>query len=201
MYAYIRGTVDDITPEGAIIDACGVGYELFCSAQTRKTLVRGKEAKLLTHFHIAQDAIALYGFASTEERTMFRKLIGVSRIGPKLALTALSFLTPRDIAGAVYTENTAAFDKVPGMGKKTAARLILELKEKIQDEELNLPKRNEDGVDIGKDMRMEAVAALVSLGYDGVQAGRAVAAVKEDCPRVEEMITLALREIVKGNGR
>lgn len=201
MYAYIRGTVDEITSESVIIDACGVGYELFCSAQTKKLLTRGQEAKLLTYFHLAQDVVALYGFANAQERIMFKKLISVSRIGPKLALATLSVLTPRDIAGAVYTENNAAFDKVSGMGKKTAARLILELKEKIDDGELNLPGRLQDENETGKDMRMEAVAALVSLGYDGVQAGRAVSAVKEACTRVEEMITLALREIAKGSGR
>ncbi len=202
MFAFVHGTVAEITPESAIIEAGGVGYELFCSAQTRKTLVQGEDAKLLTYFHLAQDAVALYGFAGAEEKRMFRRLISVSRVGPKLALSVLSALTVTDIASAIYTENAAAFDRVAGMGRKTAARVLLELKEKITEEDI-LPTavaQHEQAAG-GKDMRTEAVAALVALGYDGVQAGRAVGAVQTPCERVEELITLALREIVKGNAK
>lgn len=197
MYAYIRGTVAAIAADSAVIEAHGVGYELFCSANTRRALIVGEQAKLLTHFYQTQDVTALYGFASAEERAMFRKLLSVNRVGPKLALSVLGVLLPSDIAGAVYTQNAAAFDKVPGMGRKTAARVLLELKEKIGGEDI--PASVAAGnADSGRpDMRIEAVAALVALGYDGVQAGRAVGAVKEECGRVEDMITLALREIVK----
>ena len=131
MYAHVRGIVCEVLPDRAVIEANGVGYELFCSSLTLRELLPGKQAKLFTHFHIAQDAVALYGFYTNEERAMFRKLIGVSRIGPKLALAALSVLSPNDIAMAVLTDNAAAFDGVPGMGRKTAARVILELKEKV----------------------------------------------------------------------
>lgn len=196
MYAYIRGAVEEITPESVIVDANGVGYELLCSAQTRKSVKTGEQAKLLTYLHSTQDAVALYGFASAQERAMFRRLLGVTRVGPRLALSVLSALTVSDIAAAVYTENAAAFDRVPGMGRKTAARLLLELKEKIGAEDLGgMPAVDAGGS--GTDLRSEAVAALVSLGYDGVQAGRAVAAVREAPERIEDMITLALREMVK----
>lgn len=190
MYAHIRGTVEENTPDGVVIEAAGVGYALFCSAQTRKTLQVGETAKLFTHFHLSQDAVALYGFATREERAMFRRLISVTRVGPKLALSVLSVLSVTDIATAVYTENAAAFDKVPGMGRKTAARVLLELKERVTDDML-------PAMPGGADIRAEAVAALVALGYDGVQAGRAVGAVKENCARVEDMITLALREFTR----
>ena len=126
---------------------------------------------------------------------MFRRLIGVTRVGPKLALSVLSVLSVSDIAGAILTENAAAFDKVPGMGRKTAARVLLELKEKIGEGDMasvGLPQTAATGLD----MRGEAIAALVSLGYDGVTAGRAVAAVGE-CTKVEDMITQALRELAK----
>lgn len=197
MYAYIRGTVAQVMPDRTVIEACGVGYELYCSAETRKHLVVGKEHKLLTHFHIgfSQDVMTLYGFETEEERAMFRRLIGVTRVGPKLALSVLSVLTVSDIAGAILTENAAAFDKVPGMGRKTAARVLLELKEKIGKDEMisvGLPETAATGVDL----RTEAIAALVSLGYDGVSAGRAVAAVGE-CTKVEELITKALRELAR----
>ncbi len=202
MFAFIRGNVADISSESVVIDALGVGYELFCSAQTRKTLTLGQEAKLLTHFHLSQDMAALYGFATVEEKRMFRRLISVSRVGPKLALSILSVLTATDVATAIYTENAAAFDKVPGMGRKTAARVLLDLKEKIGDEDI-LPAAmgNKEDRKADKDIRTEAVAALVALGYDGVQAGRAVGAVREECSRVEELITLSLREIVKRSGK
>jgi len=191
LYAYIRGTVANIEPDRAIVEACGIGYELFCSALTLKTLAVGKEATLVTHLHLAEGIMALYGFASQQERQMFRRLIGVSRIGPKLALSMLSVLSPTDIAAAIITDNAAAFDPVPGMGRKTAQRVLLELKEKIGTEELvSLP------ADAPAPMQADATAALVSLGYDGASASRAVTAVT-GAKNVEELITLALRELAK----
>ena len=194
MYAHIKGTVDSVLPDRCVIEAAGVGYELFCSSLTLKLLLPGREAKLFTHFHLAQDAVALYGFASDSERAMFRKLIGVSRIGPKVALNVLSVLTPEDVALAVITDNAAAFDRVQGMGRKTAARVILELKEKV-DAGTVVPQDN-DSVPETSSIRAEAIAALVSLGYDGALAGRIVS----DLPAsdsVEAMIKSALREISK----
>lgn len=191
MYAHIRGTVCSIMPDRIVIEAAGVGYELFCSSLTINRLREGDQAKLLTHFHLSQDAVALYGFASESEREMFRKLIGITRIGPKVALNVLSVLTPEDVALAVVTENAAAFSRVQGLGKKTAARLILELKEKVD---------ASDGIPVisvseaSAPIRSEAIAALVSLGYDGALAGRVVSELP-DCDTVEEMIKQALREL------
>lgn len=189
MFAYIRGMVDEIGPDRAVIEAGGVGYELQCSSTTLKTLQTGSVAKLYVHFHIAQDAVSLYGFAAGEERAMFRRLIGVTRVGPKLALAVLSHLSVSDIAAAILTENDAALSRVPGMGKKTAARVLLELKEKVS-ADMGAGGILPSGVAL--DMRAEATAALVALGYDGVVAGRAVSAAP-DCGRVEDMITAALR--------
>ena len=117
-----------------------------------KRLCEGKTAKLFVHFHLSQDSVALYGFFDAEERAMFRKLISVSRIGPKVAL-------------AVLTDNTAAFDGVVGMGKKTAARVILELKEKVDAAETAAASAG-GAANTAQDngMRAEAVAALVALG-------------------------------------
>lgn len=199
MYAYIRGTVDEKALDRVVIDAGGVGYELICSDSTLRQLSVGASAKLLTHFNVSQDGtVTLYGFASADERAMFRRLIAVNRVGPKLALGILGKLTPSDIAMAIVTQNAAAFDRIPGLGKKTAARLLLELKEKVTEDTMGAaaaPQAAEGGVD----MRTEAIAALVALGYDGVSAGRAVSAVGE-CARVEDMITKALREIGKRSG-
>lgn len=145
--------------------------------------------------------MALYGFETKEERAMFRRLISVTRVGPKLALSVLSALSVQDITLAILTENTAAFDKVPGMGKKTAARVLLELKEKVTaDDAAAADMQQSIKGSSNMDIRSEAIAALVSLGYDGVSAGRAVAAV-EDCDKVEDMITNALREIARRGKR
>lgn len=195
MYSHIRGTVEEIGTDRAVIEAGGVGYELICSQATLRCLRPGREHKLYVHFHVSlsQDVMALYGFESKEERTMFRRLIAVTRVGPKLALSVLSVLSVSDIAAAILTENAAAFDRVPGMGRKTAARVLLELKEKVTPEDMaGSPMAQAAATGSSMDMRAEAIAALVSLGYDGVEAGRAVSAVP-DCARVEDMITQALR--------
>ncbi|MBO4384156.1 MAG: Holliday junction branch migration protein RuvA [Clostridia bacterium] len=192
MYAHIKGIVDSVYADKAVIDASGVGYELNCSSQTLNKLIEGKPAKLFTHLNISQDAVALYGFYTESERAMFRKLIGVSRIGPKVALSVLSVLTPEDVSLAVLTDNAAAFDRVPGMGRKTAARVILELKEKVE----SVSPADGGSAESGSSVKSEAIAALVSLGYDGAEAGRVVSELP-DLPTVEETIKSALRKFSK----
>ena len=190
MYAHIRGNVEEVFLDRVVIDAGGVGYELFCSTSTLRRLKGGEAAKLLTHFHLTQDSMTLYGFLTEEEKTLFRRLISVTRVGPKLALSVLGTLSVADVTSAIFTQNAAAFERVSGMGKKTAARVLLELKEKIDSEQVLSSAAQTGSSEAG--MRAEAIAALVALGYDGVSAGRAVAEVGE-CAKVEEMITLALR--------
>ena len=198
MYAYIRGIVDETGADRAVVEAAGVGYELFCSTMTLKTLILGRETKLYTHLHLAEGVQALYGFADTEERDMFRKLLNVSRIGPKVALSVLSTMTPSDVRAAIVTDNPAAFDRVAGMGRKTAQRVILELGESIRQENVGMtPVKAADTKPTIAGMQSEAVAALTSLGYDGLTASRAVAKIKE-ADSVEELITKALRSMAKG---
>ena len=192
MYAYISGIVDELLPDRAVLEAGGVGYELFCSALTLKRLRAGQKERLYTHLHLAEGVMALYGFYEPEEKDMFRRLLTVTRVGPKLALSVLSVLTPSDVAGAIVTNNAAAFDRVSGMGRKTAQRVLLELKERVDTSEMLSGGANTDAPDI----RSEAVAALVSLGYDGLAAGKAVAAI-EQAESVEALITAALRKMAK----
>ena len=192
MYAYISGIVDELLPDRAVLEAGGVGYELFCSALTLKRLRAGQKERLYTHLHLAEGVMALYGFYEPEEKDMFRRLLTVTRVGPKLALSVLSVLTPSDVAGAIVTNNAAAFDRVSGMGRKTAQRVLLELKERVDTSEMLSGGANTDAPDI----RSEAVAALVSLGYDGLAAGKAVGAV-EQSESVEALITAALRRMAK----
>ncbi len=194
MYAYIRGTVTDCQADRAIVEAAGVGYELLCSAMTLKRLAPGGEARIFTHLYLADGVMALYGFYDTAERDMFRRLLSVTRVGPKLALAVLSHLTPQDVAAAIVTDNAKAFDHVPGMGRKTAQRVLLELKEHVRTEEML--GGGAAGLPAAEDFRAEAVAALVSLGYDGLSASRAVTAVGE-ADSVETLITKALRSLAK----
>ncbi len=195
MYAYIRGIVSDITQDRAVLEAAGVGYELFAGRKTLDKLILGEEAKLYTHLHLAEGVQALYGFYTEEEREMFRRLIGISRVGPKLAVSVLSVMEPSDVISAVVTDNPTAFDPVQGMGRKMAQRVILELKEQVKDAPLPVGKPGQ-AVQIGvaENIRAEAVQALVALGYDGLTASRAVSAV-EEAKNVEELITKALRKL------
>ena len=193
MYAYISGAVDEVLADRAVIEAAGVGYELFASAMTLRKLVAGARARLYTHLHLAEGVMALYGFYDTEERDMFRRLLGVTRVGPKLALAVLSALTPQDVAAAIVTDNAAAFDRVPGLGRKTAQRVLLELKERVNVADM---LGTGSAVEGAGNMRAEAVAALVNLGYDGLSASRAVTAVK-DAASVEALITQALKSLAK----
>ena len=197
MYAYIRGIVSDIAADRAVLEAAGVGYELFAGRKTLDKLIMGEEAKLYAHLHLAEGVQALYGFYTEEEREMFRRLIGISRVGPKLAVSVLSVMEPSDVISAVITDNPAAFDPVQGMGRKMAQRVILELKEQVKDTPIPAGKAGQTvQVNVAENIRAEAVQALVALGYDGLTASRAVSAV-EDAKNVEELITKALRKLAR----
>ncbi len=197
MYAYIRGIVSDISADRAVIEAAGVGYELFAGRKTLDKLILGEEARLYAHLHLAEGVQALYGFFDQEEREMFRRLIGISRVGPKLAISVLSVMEPSDVISAVVTDNPAAFDPVQGMGRKMAQRVILELKEQVKDGPLPAGKAGQPvQVNVAENIRAEAVQALVALGYDGLTASRAVSAV-EEARNVEELITKALRKLAR----
>ncbi len=192
MYAYIVGKADEVLLDRVVVEAGGVGYELLASSMTLRKILPGQNIRLYTHLYLADGVMALYGFYDIEEREMFRRLISVTRVGPKLALSVLSVLTPGDVASAVITENAAAFDRVPGMGRKTAQRVLLELKEKVQ------AGQSGEGLttDSGTDVRSDAIAALVSLGFDGLAAGKAVSAVT-NASTVEQLLTEALKSLAK----
>ena len=197
MYAYIRGIVADIAADKAVLEAAGVGYELYAGRKTLEKLILGEEAKLYAHLHLAEGVQALYGFYTEEEREMFRRLIGISRVGPKLAVSVLSVMDPSDVVSAVITDNPSAFDPVQGMGRKMAQRVILELKEQVKDTPIPVGKTGQAvQVNVAENIRAEAVQALAALGYDGLTASRAVSAV-EEAKSVEELITKALRKLAR----
>lgn len=196
MYAYIKGNIGEVGLDYAVLEAAGVGYQLTCSSMTLRTLKEGDAVKLYTHLYLADGIMALYGFKEEEEREMFRKLLGVTRVGPKLAIAVLSRMTPSDICAAVMTNTPAAFDCVSGCGRKTAQRLILELTEVVRKDSVGIASA-EEAKETEQDMRTEAVAALTALGYDGLTATRAVSSVT-DANSVEDMITKALRAMARG---
>ena len=198
MYAYIKGLVSEVLADLAVIEAGGVGYEMHVSSKTAEKLRSGSEAKLYAHLHLADGIQALYGFFSVEEREMFRRLIAVTRVGPKLALSVLSQMSPQDIAAAVVTETVSAFDAVPGMGRKTAQRVILELKEQLKGYIPSAGPSDSTGktAPVSGNIQMDAIAALTSLGYDGLTASKAVTQIT-DADSVEILITKALRKLAR----
>jgi holliday junction DNA helicase RuvA len=159
MIGFVTGAVAARTEDGCFVDVGGVGYRLYCSATTMAALPReGAEARLWTHLHVREDALALYGFATEAEQRMFEALIGVAGVGPKVALQMCSAFSVDAFRRALVTDDVAALSSVPGIGKKTAQRILLDLKEKLALPDLAL-------VGTQPDMLSKARSALENLGY------------------------------------
>lgn len=171
MIGRIKGKIIEKTPPLVLVDVGGVGYEVLVPMSTFCSLPEaGGEAAFLTHFVVREDAMQLYGFSSAQERDVFRALIKISGIGPKIGLAVLSSMSISDFASAVQSEDAAMISRTPGIGKKTAERLILELKGKLSGVELSLPgasaQQDSDYADV--------VGALTALGYSSKEAAAAV---------------------------
>lgn len=194
MYDYIKGEIAEIGKDYAVIEAYGVGYRIYTTAKTLSQITTGQKAKLNCELVVREDSQTLYGFYMPEERKMFLRLTSVSGVGPKVALGILSAMTVGELATAIITKDEGAFKKVSGVGKKTAARLIIDLAEKIDTQEAinNIG----DVAAVGTvDKESEAVAALVSLGYNKSEALSAVASVKNLADTTEDVILLALKRM------
>lgn len=166
MIGYLRGEVIYLYTDYVLLDVHGVGYRVFIANSTRQKLRLHEEASLFVYTSVREDAIILYGFATQEEYDLFLQLLSVSGIGPKVALGILSSITVEGLCRAIQNKQASVLTKLPGIGKKSAERLILELKDKVAfdggEQEL-LTIENE--ADVGDDMVAEAMAALQSLGY------------------------------------
>ena len=188
MIASLHGRLESISDDGAIINVNGIGFQVHMPTSTLSTFgSRGQEVHIYTHLHLREDNAALYGFASPEELGLFEILIGVSGIGPKLALSMLSAMSVEQLSMAIATGNTDLLTAVPGIGKKIAARLVLELKDKIGAELVTAPAAQlaQENADV--------LAALTSLGYSVAEASRAVASLPSAPDlTLEEKIRLAL---------
>jgi holliday junction DNA helicase RuvA len=198
MIAYIRGRLLDKHPNRVIVDVQGVGYEAHVPLSTFYGLGEpGAEISLRIHTHVREDALALYGFATPLELQLFERLIAISGIGPKLALAVLSGIEPNELIVAVKTGNIARLTAIPGVGKKTAERIGLELKDKL---EAFVPA--EPAADAGSTeeaVRVDLLSALVNLGYHRPLAERAVEAAMKSNPggSFEAVLKQSLRELAR----
>lgn len=172
MIASLRGTLGEIFPGGCIVECGGVGYLVSVSAHTAQALpARGTDVFLRTRQVVREDALLLFGFADAEELRLFDLLIAVSGVGPRLALAVLSGLRPAALARAIREEHVAALVAIPGIGRKTAERLVIELRDRL---DLPPSPARESGVLPGAERFDDAIAALVRLGYTAAHAQEAV---------------------------
>ncbi len=183
MISSLRGTVVARTLDGVVVDVNGVGYRVQTTLRALRKAQGKGEITLDTYLHVREDALQLYGFAEPAERELFEYFLSVSGVGPKVALAILSGSTPADLRRAIALEDTTRFVAIPGIGKKTAERVVLELKEKIGALE---------AVDAPRELELVARDALVELGYSLVEAERALASTDPEA-EPEERVRQALR--------
>lgn len=202
MISYIRGELCDIEEQKAIVDVNGVGYGIYMPQQALSLLPpMGQQVKIHTYLNIREDAMQLFGFLTKEDLNVFRHLIGVNGIGPKAGLNILSCLSPDELRFAVLSGDAKAISATPGIGKKTAEKLILELKDKLNIEDmLEHAAHGGDSEDLasGTDtasntMQAEAVQALTALGYGSAESLRAVKKSSPECSSVEDILKEALK--------
>lgn len=191
MIATLSGTVRSLTADRAIIEVGGVGMNVLITAHTSNSLTVGAHANLFTSLVVREDSLTLFGFSDEPSRVLFELVQTVSGIGPKVALSILGALTPSELAHAVNTENISAIEKVPGIGKKGAQRLILELKSKISDFGQGSYTRSHQPV-----WREQLTSALISLGFSAKDSDDAINLVLSDIPQ-EQIAQMELGELLK----
>lgn len=203
MIAYIKGEVIEIEEDKLILECGTIGYNISMPASALDgTLRPGQEVKIHTHLHVREDAMQLYGFLTRDDLKMFRMLLGVSGIGPKAALGILSGLSADELRFAVLSDDVKTISRAPGVGKKTAQKMILELKDKLDLQEAfdtkTMHVQDSSQAETGDlaDARKEAVQALTALGYSGSEALRAVKQVDVSPDmNVEEILKQALKKM------
>ncbi len=184
MIARLRGKPVARRPEGLVLDVGGVGYLVQATPSALARAEDAEEVSLETYLHVREDALQLYGFAESAERELFEHLLSVQGVGPKVALAIVSGSTPADLRRAIALEDTARFEAIPGIGKKTAQRVVLELREKLASA-ADAPEARREGHLVARD-------ALVELGFSLADAEHALAEVDPELP-VEERVRRALR--------
>lgn len=199
MIALLRGVLSRVDQDRVIVETGGVGFEVHVPNSTRSRLPGvGAEVLLHTHLHVREDALVLFGFATSQELQAFDLLLTVTGVGPKVAMGVLGGITPDDFLRAVAFQDQEILKSLPGVGKKTAERIILELKDKVG----SFMERGRAPEAVGPavaDARSEAVEALLALGYGRLEAGQAVERAARQSPgsRSEELVRLALRLVAR----
>ena len=200
MIAFLRGRVLDKQPTRIVVDVQGVGYEVHVPLSTYYSIgEEGCEVALRVYTHVREDALQLYGFVTDLERQLFERLIAISGIGPKLAVAVLSGVDPADLVSAVQRGDVARLTAIPGVGKKTAERIVLELRDKLA--QVTVPAAAGPGaaVTLGERLRADLVSALQNLGYHRPQAEKAVDSILTVTPDTtfEQALRAALRELMR----
>jgi Holliday junction DNA helicase RuvA len=205
MIDFVRGVLVHMTEDAIIVDVNGLGYRVFCPNPYAFQKEIQEIVTVYTHHHVREDAILLYGFTTREEQSLFRRLLDVSGIGPKGALGILSGSRPDQLIAAIQQENLAVLTKLPGIGKKTAQRMILDLKDKLGDVRSGIGgvAQNLTGFNtpVPSGAMEEAKEALVSLGYGTGEADRVLSIISKDIDEntsVDKVIKLALKQFLKG---
>ena len=198
MFAYIKGSLEQKSNNYVVIDVGGIGYKIFMATKAIETLGEiGKVVKVHTHYYVREDNISLYGFNTNEELRMFELLLQVSGIGAKSAIAMLSEISPSSFALAVISDDISQLVKIPGIGKKTAARIVLELKDKLKTEEA-ITKTEEVKLSItNEEETSEAIAALQVLGYTKREIERALENVDTKNLQLEEIIKQGLKNLAR----
>lgn len=193
MIGYLSGKIKSSKPTRLLLDVNGVGYVVNISINTFEKITNKEAVSLFVHTHVKEDSISLYGFYNESEKEMFEHLISVNGIGPKLALGVLSGITTEDLKEAIEEGNVSRIVSVPGIGRKTAERLVLELKTKVRDVVAEESGTTHHGV------KQEAVAALTTLGYNIATAEKTIHLILSSSPALtlEELIKKALGELNK----
>nr|WP_330377638.1 Holliday junction branch migration protein RuvA [Faecalicatena contorta] len=200
MISYIRGELAAVEKEKVIVDVGGVGYGIYMPGQAMGLLPQpGNEVKIHTYLNVREDAMQLFGFLTRDDLEVFKLVIGVSGIGPKGGLSILSQLTPDDLRFAVLSGDVKAISAAPGIGKKTAEKLIIELKDKLNIEDVLTHAADSSAAAVPVNnggIQSEAVQALVALGYGSTESLRAVKQVELDNPTVEDVLKEALKKML-----
>ena len=199
MIGYLKGTITHLANEHCFVDVQGVGYRVFIPSSTRQELAVNAQVTLYTYLNVREDALLLYGFHSQEEYDLFGHLISITGIGPKVALGVLSAISPADFLLAVGQQNAALLTRIPGIGKKTAERMILELKDKIglPDTLAGLSPKGTPGREAPLDDSQEALQALLSLGYSQAEILPVLHKVRAEGGTSAELVKLALKEFAR----
>lgn len=196
MIAFLVGTIEEKTENLLVVDVNGVGYELCISNNTLCALpMEGETAKILTYLQVKEDGIALYGFATAEEKAMFMKLITVSGVGPKMAITILSGIKLSDLVVAIINEDANLLSKIKGLGKKTAERICLELKDKLSTTSISLGEASALAETYNESALNDAVETLIALGVNKNEAYRLARSKATAETTAEEIILKVLKEL------